>query len=112
MTLYHYTCAHFAQQLENDGILKPNPKTGRAWLTDLETPIPEVLGLTRHSLYCDRTEFRFRLKEPHETNGEVVPYHVLRKYLPELTRRSLELAPGALLMHWWVTELPVAVERA
>lgn len=112
MTLYHYTCRHFAPAIVVGGLVLPSPLTKMSWFTDLDVPIPEVLGLTMHLLECDRTEFRFRLLPPHEENGEVVPYHKIRHFLDPITREGLETAKGALLMHWWTTELPVAVELA
>jgi hypothetical protein len=112
MKLYHYTCGHFAPGIVETGLVLPSPITKMSWFTDLDTPIPEVLGLTSHLLPCDRTAFRFRLLAPHDTNGEVVPYHEIRHFLDPITREGLETAPGALLMHWWTSELPVGVELA
>jgi hypothetical protein len=105
MTLYHYTCAHGRAAIIKSGmIVKPNPVTGWAWFTDLTPPDRVGLGLTSYMLECDRTEFRFTV-----IDDKPVPYVDIRKALPQATRDGWEGAPGALLMHWWISSRPVEV---
>lgn len=81
--LYHFCCAHSAAAIDRTMTLAPGldwltldrrlaqagePTSGlwRApaviWLTDMETPDRDALGLTSHSLDCDRTEFRYTVR--------------------------------------------------
>lgn len=78
--LYHFCCEHSAAAIDRTMTLLPGldwltldrrlrragePVSGlyRApsvlWLTDLEEPDRDALGLTSHTLDCDRTEFRY-----------------------------------------------------
>jgi hypothetical protein len=64
--LYHFTCLHSVPGITRTGRLRPwahplLPELGPViWLTDLAAvDRPEVVGLDRVTLECDRTEFRF-----------------------------------------------------
>lgn len=64
MTLYHYTCRHRARAITRYGTLRPFPQPLFAhipliWLTDMDVPDAEALGLTKQNLPCDRTECRY-----------------------------------------------------
>ena len=114
-TLYHYTCPHWAPTIRAEGTLRPNvwDPTGipLLWLTDLAVPYRDALGLTSQSLDCDRLAFRFAVKGCAHivwwptwrrvalAQGAVSPTFV----------ESLEGAPGAAPVHWWVTRWPVEV---
>ena len=120
--LYHYTCHHGRVALGNRGVAYPldiwNPRVARivrrgkypmmaalVWFTDLDIPIPFALGLTRHTLTCDRTEFRYRVINA----DDIVPW-----LSPPMkpARRSLirlEREVGALPRHWFVAATGVPV---
>ena len=106
MTLYHYTCSHGAEGIRRTGVVKPNPATAMAWFTDLNPPVRDALGLTSVTLTCDRMEHRFTVAD----ESGIQPYWLVRRYLPREWRDGLERAPGALLMHWWVSLHDVAVQ--
>ncbi|MGH9252915.1 MAG: hypothetical protein ACRD0W_25905 [Acidimicrobiales bacterium] len=100
MTLYHYTCDHGAARIGDSGILQPH--LGLVWLTDLDVPMREALGLTSHILNCDRIVHRYRVTDTASC----------QRWLTYLGRRwqlDLELADGARPAHWWVSEQPVPV---
>lgn len=109
MRLYHYTCRHSLAGIRADGLLRVNRQPvldglELVWLTDLETPDRAALGLTSRVLQCDRTEHRVKV------DAGAVHWPVFARQLPATQRRSLELAPGALPMHWYVSEQPVFVD--
>lgn len=107
MKLYHYCCSHSLIGIRRDGTLKPNPHPWLplplVWLTDLAEPHRDALGLTSVTLRCDRTEYRVVV----ETDAERW-VRFARPLGPE-TREAFETTPGALPMHWWVSEVPVPV---
>lgn len=109
MKLYHHTCAHSAEKIRAERWLKPwrQGQLGDVelvWLTDLDTPDRNALGLTSHTLKCDRTEYRVTA-----VTSDAQRWVSYARTLPLETRRSLELEPGALPMHWWVCLLPVPI---
>jgi hypothetical protein len=109
VTLYHYTCRHSLAKLTAAAdvfgtmVLEPMSPGGLLWLTDLETPYREALGLTSMILNCDRTEYRLEVMDP----STVQRWVDVRRQYPGL--RELELAPGVMPMHWYVSTSP---ERA
>lgn len=117
MTLYHYTCDHGAGAICRDGvILKPQPSPVMPhqrvlWLTDLDSPARKPLGLTMHTLDCDRTANKFAV------HGPVAVLHwpeARHLYFPRWWVEELEAAEGAMPMHWFVTgvsQLVVEVDR-
>lgn len=116
--LYHYTCSHSAQQIADTGELRPHRQVALrgellVWLTDLDRPDRDALGLTSHTLDCDRTEWRVTVQVGYPLAQRWVDY--ARRY-PLGVRRQLELAPGALPMHWWVVDSSAlaikSIERA
>jgi hypothetical protein len=128
-TLYHYTCNHGHRALSAGGQVKPPALflsqrqlaladtafmvlTQLAWFTDLAQPQPDALGLTRHSIHCDRTAYRWQVADGLEHRVLPIRYGVLRGTLPRLIRDSLELAHGAQPRHWWVSGWAVPVTYA
>lgn len=108
-TLFHYTDAGHAEQIESTGFVVPGKEIGLhsplSWFTDLDHPHRDALGLTSHILPYDRTGRRFRV-----VDGEwVKPWHTIRKLMPVKYVVNIEAAPGAMLMHWWVAARPVPV---
>lgn len=124
MNLWHYTCRHSmlvlgtgraelqpAWDLYDDAGRTALPSEHRpiaelVWLTDLETPVAEALGLTRNLVRCDRTGYRYRVDDD---RAPILRYVSVRRNLPPYARRALETAPGAMPMHWWVSSKPVSV---
>lgn len=84
-------------------LLRPNPHTGLLWLTDLPKPDRAILGLTSHTLLCDRTEYRFTVEE-----GAMLRWvdWCRTNRVPRVLRDSLE-GPGTKPLHWWVATEPV-----
>jgi hypothetical protein len=106
--LYHYTCDHGYDQISrSDWWLEANPLAvfPLIWLTDLDQPDRDALGLTSHILDCDRTEHRLTV----QNDGHV--YHWTQwcrlKAIPRHQRDAIELADGAQPMRWWVTPDPI-----
>lgn len=81
--LYHFCCGHSATAIDRSLTLAPGldwftldrrlaragePISGLSsapavlWLTDMEEPDRDALGLTSHMLDCDRTEFRYTVR--------------------------------------------------
>ncbi len=102
--LYHYTCDHGNKGIQEDGVLRGNahpwmPAAGPIlWLTDMEAPTAEALGLTKRVIACDRTTHRFVV----DTDRAVHWPRAARRLCTPSVRRELDFAPGALPMHWWV----------
>jgi hypothetical protein len=107
--LYHYTCAdHGRPGIDRDGVLRPNSHpwlaTPLVWLTDLDQPWREALGLTSNLLSCDRAAVRYTA----DPSG-CVRWTVWARRLPRDLREVFESAPGVLPGHWWVSERPLPV---
>lgn len=103
LRLYHYTCSHAAPLIERDGYLKPHPQVLLAnlpliWFTDMDQPDRAALGLTSHTLRCDRTEHRVIV------DTDAYRWPKFARGLPMWVRQRLEFAPGVLPMHWWVSD--------
>jgi hypothetical protein len=113
--LYHYCCEHSYQRIGRTGVLlpvhlfvtdKPVPWTGRlVWLTDMATPVRDALGLTSHILSCDRTTHRYRVTD----STSVLPWVKAARTIPREQREDVEGAPGAMPMHWYVSDVGVPV---
>lgn len=112
--LWHYTCSHGRAAIGTSGQIVPAQQlTSRelpwpgsyVWVTDLATPNAEALGLTRQLVKCDRTAHRYLV-----CPGQPVTRWVdIRRQVPPVWRDELEGAPGAMLMHWYVSRQPLAV---
>lgn len=100
-TLYHYTCGDGHAAIGDRGYLNPG-EDGFIWLTDLDAPVVEALGLTRHYIKCDRTQHRYRVVDTFECQ----PWMVVRGHFP-LLAKALEGTRGAMPRHWWVAVGPL-----
>lgn len=108
--LFHYTCAHGETGILADGCeIKPG-MDGLVWLTDLRIPNRAVLGLTRNYIRCDRTEFRFMVRDL----ADVLWWPDFRRAAPDDIWRDwsryLESAPGVRPAHWYISQHPVKGE--
>ncbi len=107
MKLFHYCCSHSVPGIRRDRTLKPNPHPWLpiplVWLTDLEEPHREGLGLTSETLRCDRTEYRVTV------DAEAERWVRFARPLGMETRAVFETTPGVLPMHWFVSTSPVPV---
>jgi hypothetical protein len=118
---YHYTCDHGHEEIGDSGHLKPLsalvgpasyaswskwqlPMAELIWLTDLNEPIRDGLGLTMKQSTCDRTRHRYRA-----VGYLPARYTAIRRDLPKRLRDDLESVPGVLPAHWWVAWTPVPV---
>jgi hypothetical protein len=114
--LFHYTCDHGRHGIGDMGYLRSVASlTGRRdlpdlarwiWLTDLDIPVRDALGLTSHLLGCDRTAHRYRVAD---TPHMVEPWTKVRRLAAPADREALESSPGARPRHWFVTRFPIAV---
>ena len=118
MSLWHYTCRHSFDRIGHAGVLLPvrvlaDParlaglshdwNRDLIWLTDLDFPMRDALCLSSVT-GCDRTTHRYRVVDESTAH----PWLRFRRGLPAESR-DLELAPGAMPMHWWVSREPVSV---
>lgn len=111
--LLHYTCVDAAPKIDADLLLRPwrQPALGDlplVWLTDLDPPDRDALGLTsRHLITCDRMAHRFVVADA----GTCQPWHRFARTLPASMRWQVETAaPGLRPIHWWVSLRPVSVQ--
>ena len=103
VTLYHYTCLdHGHPGIYGSGFVRPG-RDGLVWLTDLDAPVRDAIGLTRVSLNCDRGAARYRV----ENDGSVVSWIEFRKQVAPEIRDELEMFFGAMPMHWFVAWHPL-----
>ncbi len=108
MTLYHFTCDHGHRQIVDQ--LLPGSYMSTAvgaspfvWMTNLESPNRDALGLTSHFIDCDRTSFRYRVTD----ESSAIWWMDARRMLPEGYVGLLESSHGARPMHWWISLEPV-----
>lgn len=105
MKLWHFTCRDAAPRIVACGYLRPHPQiqldgTKLVWLTDLENPTRDQIGLSSITLNCDRMEHRFEV----DTDA-MTPWLSWLRERPRdvrLAARRLALAEGALPAHWYV----------
>lgn len=106
MKLYHYTTREYAEQIHKDGLVIPGKlgiTPGLSWFTDLDSPIREALGLTSNFIKADRTEARVIAFD----GTNIRPWITIRRMVEPWIRQGLESAPGAMPMHWYVSNVPV-----
>ena len=110
--LWHFTCRHSAMRIGDRGLLRPLadlvptpiPWTGvLVWLTDDIDATTRSLGLTSHTLDCDRSEVRYRTSGPHQA----IHWPALRHQFPTDDVQALERNRSPLT--WWVSPKPVGV---
>jgi hypothetical protein len=118
--LFHYTCDHGRAALGRAGFAVPirtHSPTAAAqlpeelawmaelvWFTDQRHPDPVALGLTRATIDCDRTRFRYRVTDP----AGIDPWLTVTRSLP---RAAWKLTQGdARPGQGWVARGPVPVE--
>lgn len=115
---FHRTCEHSVAGIEEAGLLrpKPHPFLGNiplVWLTSQRGATRAMLGLTSHTLDCDRMAHLYRvLPEDHERIdwwGDVCRDSRMVPYLPGI--RRLQAARGTRPGLWGVTPFEVHVER-
>lgn len=127
MTLWHYTDRNRHARIGANGLLLPPrltaSRTSRMWtlpdwaqlrldliwLTDLDYPKREALGLTMHAIANDRTEIRYRVTQP-VAKPQPIAWMKFRRHLDPRLVEDLELAPGAMPAHWYVATAPVRVQ--
>lgn len=113
MRLYHYTCGHGRDGIVADGCVRPNVHPylrmlpPLVWLTDLDVPTREALGLTSTWLTCDRTQYRFAFDVSDDSGVSHWPVAAHHARLPRAVRDLLE-SGGALPTHWYVAFHPIA----
>lgn len=113
--LYHRTCVHRVGQIITDtrngtGTLFPHrqPLLGvkAIWLTHLPWAPRESLGLTSHTLDCDRMQFLLEVIDPHA----VTMWASVRDAFEEDAVHQLEAAKGTRPDYWWITGEPQNVK--
>ena len=123
--LWHYTCNHSRTLIGRNGFLLP-PMAWQAdrfmdrindldgllqaslvWLTDLDEPDIDGLGLTSHILRCDRSQHRYRVL----SNRGVIPFGQIQHKFSASGQASL-LTAAARPEHWFVSFNRVPVEYA
>lgn len=107
--LWHFTCGdHGAPGITADRYLRPNrhPLIADAlvWMTDLDHPMREALGLTSNTLRCDRTAYRVRV-----AGDGAMPWTRYRRRVHRDVAEYLESFPGAMPAHWWVSTQRVPI---
>lgn len=82
--LYHFTCEHGYEGISKTGIVVPriHPFMRHLgpllWLTDLEAPTADAVGLTSERLTCNRLHYSYRVRtraavQWSEVRGRVSP---------------------------------------
>lgn len=106
--LYHYTCAdHGLRGIERERLVRPGPPHPvfghLAWFTDLPTIDAFALGLTRDTLSCDRTAYRFEVALEGTTWWPLYRQGRFdRAFLADFESMGKPL-------HWWVATEPVRI---
>lgn len=118
MRLFHYTCDDGRAGIGDVGFLRSSAQlSGRTdlpdiarwiWLTDMETPDRNALGLTSQILGCDRMTHRYEVRWDYAADA-AAPWTQVRRLAPAVERQALESAPGAKPRHWFVTRQPIEV---
>lgn len=122
-TLYHFTCDHGRAALGGRGDALPlrMHSQGRVdllpvehrwmadlvWFTDLGTPTRTALGLTSHTLPCDRLAYRYRALDTARVERWL---DVCAAVAPRADYVNLHRSPGVLPGTWWVAWEAVSVE--
>ena len=109
-TLFHRTCEHRLPEILEAGELRPSVHATLGyrfiWLTSLASATREQLGLTSHTLECDRMTHLLRIDE----GVGMMPWSTVRNHLPIEPVRHLEATKGTLPAIWWVGAAPLRFE--
>ena len=110
MKLYHFTCDHALRKIGTDGgILVPHVDfvvgVGVVWMTHDPHASREALGLSSHTLACDRMFARFEIPDPEDA----VPWSAIRSNYRHA--RILEGTKGTRPDLWWLSRLPQRTAR-
>lgn len=112
-TLWHFTCEHGHEALGGGRVLLvPGHRLSEivpaywwpsrfVWLTDVAVPAREPLGLTSHSLDCDRTAYRYRVTD----NRDCQPWKTARR--PFRHEAHILETPGTRPARWYISGYPV-----
>jgi hypothetical protein len=116
VTLYHYCCSCSARRITARGFLHPHGAAlfgvDLVWLTDQAVPDREGLGLTSHTLKCDRLEYQYV--------ADVAPLDVERWLDSKVRRRLIRSAFGGSFHEfengrqpeaWWIARRSVFAIR-
>lgn len=103
MIFQHFTCEDGHRGIIRDGMIRPNrhPLLGGPsviWLTREKFPKRAALGLTSHSLSCDRMAHRIEVDPDHALHWDAA-----KGMFNPIAVQQLESARGARPSSWWVT---------
>lgn len=113
MTMYHFTCEHRAELIGVDGgVILPYPQQllgglSVSWWTTAQQPERAALGLTSHTLSCDRLSARYAALD----QSSIMPWAELRDVLPIERVRRLEAVRGTRPSLWHVSLQPITAIR-
>lgn len=106
MTLFHFTCQHGYEGIEEAQSIRPNPHPWMKalgpviWLTDLEQPDAFEVGLTSQTLSCDRLKHRYEVTTQNTHKWTDLRYKVHSTLVEEL--ESLGKPE-----HWFLVRRPL-----
>lgn len=103
--LWHYTCEHGRLGIGTRGYLRPGAD-GFVWLTDLDAPYRDALGLSSVLIACDRTRHRYRIAD----GADVIPFTDARHTLDPVRWHALVNIPGGMVRHWYITDRRIWAE--
>jgi hypothetical protein len=102
--LWHYTCRdHGGAKIGESGVLRLGV-LGVLWLTDLEVPVIQALGLDNQIATCDRTELRYRVDD----TSRVIPWMEFRRGVHPDMLNALENVRSVMPRHWFVSLDPLS----
>lgn len=105
MKLFHYTCDHGRAGIGERGVLKPTRTfwggPAVCWLTDMDPPDRDGLGLTSHTLSCDRLQYRYVVAD--SAGCERWLTSRIRAHAPLHAVLMLEAIDGVKPDRWWIS---------
>lgn len=118
MPYWHRTCEHAAPRIDQTLLLRPNPQPMLGdmpliWLTSASGATRAMLGLSSHTLGCDRMHALYRVVS--EDEEWVVPWgrfttmHSMADLRPFM--RRLEAVRGTVPAVWAVSAMGLRVVR-
>lgn len=114
LRLFHFTCDHGNAGIDKDGVIRPGAD-GFVWLTDLRPgllgleQIRHALGLTSHTLTCDRMAYCWRVEAPDAVRFDEWAMDGVTQL--KGWALGLTMAPGVMPRHWFLSDRPVPVVR-